>query len=88
MTTLSKSDIYGKLQDVFRSVFDDESLELKPQMTSSDINGWDSLNQIKIIIACENAFGIRLKPRELNALENVDEMVDHLLHAIGRHNGR
>jgi acyl carrier protein len=88
MTTLSKSDIYGKLQDVFRSVFDDDSLELKPQMTSSDINGWDSLNQIKIIIACENAFGIRLKPRELNALENVDEMVDHLLHAIGRHKGR
>lgn len=85
MNAPTKPQVYGTLQDIFRSVFDDDSIELKPQMTSGDISGWDSLNQIKIIIACETAFHIRLKPRELNALENVDEMVDHLLRAIGRH---
>jgi acyl carrier protein len=88
MTTLTKPQVYGRLQDIFRSVFDDDSIELNSRTTSGDIAGWDSLNQIKIIIACENAFGIRLRPRELNALENVDEMVDHLLRAIARHNGQ
>ncbi|MDP6304628.1 MAG: acyl carrier protein [Alphaproteobacteria bacterium] len=40
---------------------------------------WDSLNQIKLIIGCEKAFDIRLKPREINGLQNVGEMVDHLV---------
>jgi acyl carrier protein len=52
---------------------------LRPNTTAADIPGWDSLNQIKIIISCERALGVRLKPREINALENVDEMVDHLM---------
>lgn len=78
---MTREDVYSQLQTVFRNVFDDDSIVLRPETTSSDIPGWDSLAQIKIIIACEQALGVRLKPREINALENVDEMVDHLMNA-------
>ena len=84
---ISRTEIMARLQTVFRDVFDDETIVLQPQTTSADIPSWDSLNQIKIIIASERAFGIRLKPREINALENVDEMVDHLSRAIEKKGG-
>jgi acyl carrier protein len=79
---MTKPEILKKLENVFREVFDDDSITLKPETTASDIPEWDSLNQIKIILACERAFKIRLRPREINALENVDEMVEHLLKAV------
>ena len=82
MSGMTRQDVYAGLQRVFRDVFDDETITLTPATTSADIPGWDSLNQIKIIIACERAFNIRLKPREINALENVDEMVDHLMNTL------
>jgi acyl carrier protein len=81
---MSRLEVMAKLQTVFQDVFDDDDIVLTPETTSSDIPAWDSLNQIKIIIASERAFGIRLKPREINALENVDEMVDHLCKAIDK----
>jgi acyl carrier protein len=87
MSVMTRQDVFARLQTVFCDVFDDGSITLRPGTTAADIPGWDSLNQIKIIISCERALGIRLKPREINALENVDEMVDHLmeaLHATGR----
>jgi acyl carrier protein len=76
---MTRDDVFAQLQGVFRDVFDDEAIVLRPNTTAADIPGWDSLNQIKIIISCERALGVRLKPREINALENVDEMVDHLM---------
>ncbi|MEA2788037.1 MAG: acyl carrier protein [Acetobacteraceae bacterium] len=79
MSVMTRDDVFAQLQGVFRDVFDDEAIVLRPNTTAADIPGWDSLNQIKIIISCERALGVRLKPREINALENVDEMVDHLM---------
>lgn len=78
----SRPDVMATLQTVFREVFDDDTIVLRPETTSADIPGWDSLNQIKLIIASERAFGIRLKPREINALANVSEMTDHLCRAL------
>jgi len=77
-----KADVMERLQGIFRDIFDDDKLCLSPGTTASDIAGWDSLNQVKIILACERAFSIRLRPREINGVENVDEMVDHLVKAI------
>ncbi len=75
----SREEVLTKLTGVFRTVFDDDRIVLRPATTSDDIEEWDSLNQIKIILACEQAFGLKLKPRAVNSLRNVGEMVDHLL---------
>lgn len=75
---MTKDQILATLTDIFRDVFDDESIVLTRETTAADIEEWDSLNQIKLLLACEKAFGIKLKPRDINTLANVGEMADHL----------
>jgi len=67
-----------KLTDVFRSVFGDPSLQLRPEMTAADFPRWDSLNNVKLILACERAFNIRVRPRDINGLENIAAFLGHL----------
>jgi len=80
---MEKKDILEVLTEVFQEVFDDESLILTRETAADDIEEWDSLNQIKLIIESERAFNIRLKSRDINILENIGEMVDHLSKVIG-----
>jgi len=81
---MTNDDILSRLTDVFRDVFDDEAIILTRETTADDIEEWDSLNQIKLILACEKAYGIKLRPRDINTLANVGEMVDHLATIIAR----
>jgi len=80
---MTQDKILEILTNVFRDIFDDERLTLTRETTADDIEEWDSLNQIKIILACEEIFNIRLKPREINTLENIGGMVDHLGELLG-----
>jgi acyl carrier protein len=79
---MTRAEIQLQLQEVFRSVFNDDSIVLSDKTTAADVPGWDSLQQIKIILGCEKKLGIRLRARDLNALENVGEMTDHLVAAV------
>ena len=70
--------ILRALTVIFQEIFDDDDISLKRETTALDIEEWDSLNQIKIILACEKAFDVHLKPREISVMENIGDMVDHL----------
>ena len=74
-----KKQILIKLQDIFRVIFDDDSIKINSNTTAEDIEEWDSLNQIRIILACEKEFSVKLNPREINDFINIGEMVEHLL---------
>ena len=67
-----------KLEHIFQVIFDDDQIKLSYETTASDIEEWDSLNQIKIILACEKEFSVKLNPREINSFSNLKEMVEHL----------
>ena len=82
MAELTRAEVQKQLQDVLRSVFNNDSLVLSDSMKATDIPGWDSLQQVKIILACEKKLNIRLRARDINALENVGEMVDHLFAVV------
>lgn len=73
-----KKQILIKLQNIFRVIFDDDNIKLNSNTTAADIEEWDSLNQIRIILACEKEFSIKLNPREINDFVNIGEMVEHL----------
>ena len=73
-----KKQILIKLQNIFRVIFDDDSIKLNLNTTAEDIEEWDSLNQIRIILACEKEFSVKLNPREINDFVNIGEMVEHL----------
>jgi len=71
-------EITQRLQQVFRDVFDDEAMTIFPAMTARDVDEWDSLKHITLVLAVEKAFDVRLKAAEVGGLENVGQMVELL----------
>ncbi|MCB8566635.1 acyl carrier protein [Fusobacterium ulcerans] len=65
-----------KLQEIFRDIFDDEELVITEEMTAADIEDWDSLAQINLIIAIEKEFKVRFSLEEVSKLKNIGEMLD------------
>ena len=73
---MSEEQIYNELNEVFRELFDDDSIVVKPETTSQDIDGWDSLEHINLIVAVERKFGIKFTMGEVTTMKNVGEMVE------------
>ena len=66
--------INERLTRVFRDTFDDQALVLRPDMTASDVENWDSLTHIDLIVAIEREFRIRFTTGEVAGLKNVGEL--------------
>jgi len=66
--------ITEKLTQVFREVFDDETLVLTDEMTADDVDAWDSLSHVNLMIAIEIAFEIEFKQNEIQGFANVGEL--------------
>ena len=73
---MSEQQIYEKLIDVFRDVFDDDNLVANPETTAADIDGWDSLAHIRLMLTVEKAFGVKFAAAEIAGLKNVGELVN------------
>jgi acyl carrier protein len=71
-------DITERLTKVFRIVFDDESIVLSPELTANDVDGWDSLSHINLLIAIELEFGIEFKQNEIQNFANVGELMQSI----------
>lgn len=76
---MKREDIYKELDEVFQDVFDDESIRVNDNTTADDIEDWDSLEHINLVIAIENKFGIKFNMNEVTTMKNVGEMVDIIL---------
>jgi acyl carrier protein len=63
------------LTAVFREVFDDDELVLKPELTADDVDGWDSLSHIRLILSVQKKFGVKFSPVEMNRLKNVGDLI-------------
>ncbi len=79
---MQKEEIYERLNEVFRDVFDDENIEVNENTTSADIEDWDSLEHINLIVAVENEFGIKFNMGEVTTMKNVGEMVEIIISRI------
>lgn len=69
-------DIITELNGVFRQVFDDNSLTVTRATTANDIDEWDSLTHMNLVIAVELKFHIKFALGELQHLKNVGDMAD------------
>jgi acyl carrier protein len=56
-----------KLNQVFRDVFDDDGIEIFDAMTAADIDEWDSVTHITLVLAVEKEFGVRLNAAEVGS---------------------
>jgi acyl carrier protein len=66
----------SQLQEVFRDVFEDEELVIERATTADDIEDWDSLRHVGLVVNVEAAFGIKFTSLEVASLANVGEMLD------------
>ena len=71
---MGEAELYIALTDIFRRVFSRDGLNLGPQLTARDIQGWDSFKQIDIILAVEEQFSIKFRARELDGLHSVGDL--------------
>lgn len=71
---MTDAEIYGQLNDVFRQVLEDDSIVLTPETTADDIDGWDSMNHIFIVVELEKRFKIKFQAAEMEELKNVGEL--------------
>lgn len=76
---MNRADIYEKLNDVFREVFDDDDITVNDATTAADIEDWDSLEHINLVVAVEKKFGVKFNMGEVNDFQNVGEMVDTII---------
>ena len=72
--TVSNADVYAGLTDLFRQAFGDPLLVLRPTMTADDIEGWDSMKMVRLLVAVEKHFSIELRSREVDELASVEDL--------------
>ncbi|MBQ3066168.1 MAG: acyl carrier protein [Clostridia bacterium] len=72
---MTREAVIEKLNEIFRDVFDDESIEVTDEMTAEDIEDWDSLTHLTMISEVESAFGMRFKMKDISTMKNVGEMI-------------
>jgi len=72
---MTRPEVLARLQPVFTDFFFDDVV-LAPHLTADDIEGWDSLAQISLVLAIEKEFGIRFRVGEVEATKNIGELAD------------
>lgn len=81
---MTREEVLEKLQGVFWEVFDDESIQIGPDTAADDIEDWDSLEQINLIVAIEKKFQIKFSIGEAGNMKNTGEMADAILKKISK----
>ena len=72
---MDEQQIYAQLEGIFQDVFDEDSIQLTPQLSAKDVDGWDSLTHIRLMLTVEKAFKIEFTSSEIGKLENVGDLV-------------
>ncbi|MDR1670053.1 MAG: acyl carrier protein [Oscillospiraceae bacterium] len=73
---MSRSEVMAALQELFRELFDDGSITLTDATTAADIDGWDSLEHVNLIVTVEKRFRVRFTMDEILSLQSVGDMAD------------
>ena len=71
---MDNTTLYSKLTGVFHDVFDDDEIKLVPQLTADDVDGWDSLKHIRLILTVEKTFNVKFSASEVGRLKNVGDL--------------
>jgi len=72
---MDEPQIYQRLTEIFQDVFDEDSIEVTPKLSADDVDGWDSLTHIRLILTIEKVFKIKFSTSEIGKLENVGDLV-------------
>ena len=73
---MDATTVRQRLNVIFQDIFDDPSLTVRDSMMAADVEGWDSISHINLVVAVENAFAIRLTTAEVRGLNNVGDLLE------------
>ena len=81
---MDRPAIIAKIAETLAEVLDEDQVALSETTTADDVEGWDSLAHVRLIIALERAIGIRFESTEITAPENIGQMVDLIQAKLAR----
>lgn len=76
---MDRNDVLSQLQEIFRDTLDNEELVLAFETTASDVEGWDSLTHIHLVVSIEKHFKVRFTSKEIQSWKDISELVDGIL---------
>lgn len=76
---MNKEETKEQVQEIFRDILDDEDLILTDNTTAHDVDGWDSLSHIQLVVAMEKYFKIKFSAKEILSWKNVGELIDSIV---------
>ena len=79
---MSREEVLKKVNEVFRDVFDDESITVNDNTTANDIADWDSLNHITLISSIADEFGVNFAMKDIVGFQNVGDMINCIMDKI------
>ena len=72
---MSETEVLQKLNDIFRDLFELPELELNPDMSAADIDEWDSVNHVMLVVEIERQFKVKFHTAEVEEMKNVGDLV-------------
>jgi acyl carrier protein len=72
---MDEPQIYGRLTQIFAEVFDEDSIRVTAELSAKDVEGWDSLTHIRLLLTIEKAFKFKFSTSEIGRLQNVGDLV-------------
>ena len=76
---LTADNVYERLNRLFRDVLDDDNLVLRQETTAKDVEGWDSMANVQLMLGVEREFGVHLSAGQMQALQNVGDLVSAIV---------
>ena len=76
---MTKQEILKIVNEIFVDVLDNPNVVIDFNTTANDVEDWDSLNHIQLVVAIEKRFNVRFKSNEIRNWENVNEMIESIL---------
>jgi acyl carrier protein len=76
---MDKNEILIQLQEIFRDTLDNEEVVLTFDTTANDVEEWDSLTHIHLVVSIEKHFKVRFTSKEIQSWKNIGELTDSIL---------
>ena len=73
---MQKSEILSRITPIFQDILEDDELELTDDLTAADVEAWDSLSNVRLIVAVEQDLGIKFNMAAISDIENVGELIE------------
>jgi acyl carrier protein len=72
---VDEAQIYERLTRLFQDIFDDDSISVTPELSAKDVDGWDSITHIRLMLTVEKAFKVKFSTSEISNLQNIGDLV-------------